>query len=251
MNLLAVYNIVCADAAGTKVPLTRVAFVFDDSMEIEDNIERVAAKLGFQGVEALEWETLEFTPAEGWDDQIRKEWKIDTIVSRVLAAAKELDNRDETHLVQSIGLGSLINPSGKFYVPFACSNVSGDCPVCAGDGHVRSIGADKVKRSRARYAADKIRDRLSRRHGFYVDWPPLWKRLLGAADRVASECAATATCPVCDGNGSKSATDDERWREAFEDILKPHDMNLEQSEHDSCFYLVTKYTPAEETSEAE
>lgn len=40
---------------------------------------------------------------------------------------------EKSQEIRSIYLGSLINPSGKYYLPFACSNVEG-CPRCHGTG---------------------------------------------------------------------------------------------------------------------
>lgn len=40
---------------------------------------------------------------------------------------------DEGVQVAGVYLGTLINPSGKYYMPFACSNVE-VCPRCKGEG---------------------------------------------------------------------------------------------------------------------
>jgi hypothetical protein len=45
----------------------------------------------------------------------------------------ELMSDDPSNNYMSVYLGTLINPSGKYYLPFACSNVD-DCPRCKGKG---------------------------------------------------------------------------------------------------------------------
>jgi hypothetical protein len=47
-----------------------------------------------------------------------------------------------------LGASIALNPSGKFYLPFACSNVAGDCPVCGGKGS-REPRTGKRARKRA------------------------------------------------------------------------------------------------------
>jgi hypothetical protein len=137
--------------------------------------------------------------------------------------AKELENADwendcdnPDNDIRTVWLGSCIAlcPSQKFYMPFACSNVAGDCPVCKGEG---SISPRTGKRVRAR----------AKRRGHDFSKGTVKRGCMGvpAAQRYAARVqsfrdrayrAYNLTCVACDGMGSISAARDERWREKLE-----------------------------------
>ena len=41
---------------------------------------------------------------------------------------------DDPYMTTYLGSCLSLAPSGKYYMPFACSNVAGDCPFCRGRG---------------------------------------------------------------------------------------------------------------------
>lgn len=235
--------------ASAEVEFENVVLILDGDATPQDKVQAMheyAAKIGRPDLRPYTWQSQFFRTPPAWHEAIRAEWFIDKVVARCNAAEKEVRNDDDTQVEQRILLGSLINPSGKYYVPFAAGNVSGDCRVCRSTGEILNLNADKVARSRARHLSDALFKRLGSRYGFYSDYPEVWKRAVTAANQAADKNKATIECPVCRGCGSKSAADDEAWREAFEEILKPHGMNLENDENDSILYVITKYSPREE-----
>src|SRR5215469_11736670 len=68
-----------------------------------------------------------------------------------------------------LGTTFSLTPSGKFYVPFACSNVAGDCPVCKGEGKVEPRTGKRI-RKRAEARARAFARRVARR-GFLQSKP--------------------------------------------------------------------------------
>lgn len=157
---------------------------------------------------------------------------------------------DESIEVRRIYLGTVfsLTPSGKYYLPFACSNVAGDCKTCGGSGKL----TPRVSRRRAK----KIKAML-RLYGkrMLARLPQGWRltasRLTSgrgygdlSAHRAYFERYRTKRqalhdlidrqCKRCDGTGSQSAADDERWREQTEEDLRSIDCYLESGEGDPC-----------------
>lgn len=222
----------------------------DDLDKVETAVAYFAKKNGSTLADVEDFDTVTLLEPADWDAAIRREWKIDAIAQRVeTEEAYESQEPGSNTLTQRVLLGSLINPSGKYYVPFAASNVAGDCPVCEGRCHVYNPAADKAVRNRARDIDYLLTPRLSKRYGFYADWPTVWqKAICGVRDRQES-AASRLTCPMCAGLGSESACDDAEWRTAFDKILLPLKLYLENGEDDSTLYFVCRYTEKPEETE--
>lgn len=90
-----------------------------------------------------------------------------------------------------LGASFALNFSGKYYQPFACSNVE-YCEYCNGKGYVGwSMGYN-------------IEALSQYRHGYTYQYP----------------------CPVCDFMGSEEAAKDEIWAEVLEKIAESHGMSV-------------------------
>lgn len=128
---------------------------------------------------------------------------------------------------KAVFLGSIfsLTPSGKFYAPFACSNVDA-CPVCKGSG---SVGAHKKKR---------IRKKAGKRYQQLMD-----RARNGSRDKAIAEypqrqryqrMSLGTSCTFCAGMGSREAYLDECWREQAEAELDTIGAWLEGGEGDPC-----------------
>ena len=143
-----------------------------------------------------------------------------------LAVRRYLDNqewdvdgneeREERRLY--IGTVSACYPSGKFYMPWACSNVEA-CASCKGQGSTL-----RVKRRTAK-------KRIKR--GYPVP-------------------SGRVPCTACGGLGSREAHLDERWRayaESFADALGK--VSFEHGDGDPCDLFFVEYRDVEEEEEEE
>lgn len=118
---------------------------------------------------------------------------------------------DEDEEERSIYLGSVfsLTPSGKFYMPFACSNVAA-CDSCKGSGHVLNVKRRIHKKwihayeRQRRLWQKRSRDwQMGQRHASAAP---------GARTAYRNYLRVSRTCTVCGGLGSREAHLDELWR---------------------------------------
>jgi len=127
-----------------------------------------------------------------------------------------------------LGTVFALTPSGKYYMPYACSNVAA-CPVCKGSG---TIGAHRKRRIRAKAKAranELIADAI-RRYGRGSDGVRAQYAMRQRADRLADGFS----CPRCEGIGSAEARDDEVWQEQAESELNSIGACLTSGDGDPC-----------------
>lgn len=164
---------------------------------------------------------------------------------------EELDSEeweDDSFLGDSqtrrVYLGTVFSllPSGKYYTPWANSNVSG-CHCCHGKGTIPGHPNARVrKRNKSRYEkmlglAQKLGPEYAVRH---------------ADVRLAARDRFEKTCPVCHGVGSKEAYLDECWYEQAEEELDSIGCSLDAGEGDPCDLFAVEYrdVPEEDDEEA-
>lgn len=160
-------------------------------------------------------------------------------------AKAEID--DEGYARIYVGTIFSLTPSGKFYTPWACSNVRG-CAGCGGTGIVRSRVSARRRKKWDNF--HKIRKTWVKRYGPPANWPP---RIQARSERInALNYRARTICTNCGGLGSREAYLDERWQEYVEKTLEPHGCWLESGEGDGTdLYLCTKRETGETTSDGE
>lgn len=197
---------------------------------------------------------IECLTDDDWVEAIKREWNLTRILAAVLQEPiTQLG--DSEAWGRALYLGELINPSGKYYLPFAASNVAEDCPLCNGVGELKNpldltMLPDLAERV---HAASELRHSILPTGMFFTDLPEDKRQVVKLCTLVESLIKPTIQCPRCGGHGSASARDDEDWREAFEKILsdmserlpKPHegDLQLEQGLNgDGCSFYVVQYT---------
>lgn len=159
-------------------------------------------------------------------------------------------------------LGSIfsLTPSGKYYLPFACSNVAG-CDCCRGSGQViaRRYKRRVQKRHASRHA--RIMRRWEARYGSPtgIYGRPLTAHEATARAWILSQPTAFrqmyrgafspgSTCTACGGCGSREAHLDEVWREQAEAELESIGCSLENGEGDASDLFAVEYrdTPGPE-----
>jgi hypothetical protein len=104
-------------------------------------------------------------------------------------------------------------PSGKFYTPFACSNVA-DCPQCRGNG---TVGFSPKKRIRKK-AEKRVKKYFSGGEYYKKRNAPLstCERFFKTYKKAVKLAFGSTTCPNCGGLGSREAYLDELWHEQAE-----------------------------------
>ena len=166
--------------------------------------------------------------------------------------------------VRRVYLGTVFGlmPSGKFYMPFACSNVMG-CATCGGTGTLPLHARRRVtKKMVSRHAAiirkfDRLVgsdcgspgllaafrvDRSRRAACRYIDRFP---------KRYRSRAFYGASCTACGGTGSREAHLDELWREYAESVCESVGACLASGEGDPCDMFVEEYRDTPDAEDAE
>ncbi len=146
---------------------------------------------------------------------------------------------------RSVFLGTVfsLTPSGKFYTPFACSNVT-PCPLCKGAGFFPAHPKRRiVKKWKARN--DQRMRRIQRMRAAHVD-----EDTVRAYYTRTHSIALTVECEYCGGLGSREAHLDELWRELAEEEMESIGASLENGEGDPCDLFATEFRDSPDTEEA-
>jgi hypothetical protein len=133
---------------------------------------------------------------------------------------------------RAIYIGSVFSlvPSGKYYTPWANSNVD-NCPCCHGTGTIPGHPSARIrKRNQKRYERMlRLGLKLGREYS-----------IRHASARKAAHNRWQKTCSVCEGIGSKEAHDDKVWYEQAEEELSKIGCWLESGEGDPCDLFVVE-----------
>lgn len=136
---------------------------------------------------------------------------------------------DPDRLVRRVFLGTVFQllPSGKYYMPWARSNVD-PCTVCGGNGSVGGHRKRRVQERALKRNAAMLRQALRR-------WGPGSERVRQDYKR-RKRCARflPRECPHCGGVGSREAYLDQLWTEEVEDELAKIGASLVSGEGDPC-----------------
>ena len=150
-----------------------------------------------------------------------RSWNWDRIVS-IAKDNAEYDEFSDSN-IGSLYLGSILNlfPSGKFYLPFACSNVD-PCPHCHGEGYMPNLNSDPELHDEAKKEARKLHVEMTTKYGHYCErrWPAFQRAAIAALDARSEQFKPYVTCPYCGGCGSEEAHLDDLFREALEQVAE-------------------------------
>jgi hypothetical protein len=167
------------------------------------------------------------------------------------AIRRELDTEEweedgfNDSMVRRTFLGTVfvLVPSGKYYEPFACSNLS-LCSVCHGN---RFIGAHRSRRvrNRARARHNKVERLALKRYNRGSPGVIKTYKIRNKAQQIWHG----RPCPHCEAIGSREAYLDEVWKEEVEEQLRDIGASLEHGEGDPCDLFAVEYKEMEDDDE--
>jgi len=149
--------------------------------------------------------------------------RIDTYTRQIRRDFKWENIRAEAWREGYCFLGSVfsLTPSGKFYMPFACSNVMG-CRRCKGTGSVNNRKGSEVVYNALDAACTVLLHKLWETEGMAVAWSDEAKARMAKAREERDQYRASLTCTWCRGSGSHEAAMDEDWQEALTRVAGEH-----------------------------
>ena len=155
-------------------------------------------------------------------------------------------------LFRSIYLGTVMSltPSGKFYTPYANSNVD-SCPRCKGKGTVANKGANPEVFLVLQECDHQLRTHLMEEYGAYAsgNWPKDLTGFLDSLVQYSNKMAPNQDCLFCGSLGSREAMLDELWHETANEAAGEHDSWIEEGEGDPCDLFLVQRVVDEDTSE--
>jgi len=126
-----------------------------------------------------------------------------------------------------------LTPSGKYYMPWACSNVE-PCTVCKGAGQIDNPYSSpehyenvlKIEQQLCKYLLENI--------GTYWEWPENLRLAIDRLRRQTAEWQPKIECETCGGVGSEEAHLDELFYEKLEEEAEQHGLFITHGEGDPC-----------------
>lgn len=125
-----------------------------------------------------------------------------------------------------------IFPSGKYYAPFASSNVDGDCHICKGKGSTGNRKAAPLLEAGARAAREELTRKNGAANKLFHQWSPEDRRMAAHLDGEMAKYGPRRTCLACAGTGSLSAARDSDFREALEAVAAEYNGVITEGQGD-------------------
>jgi len=146
-----------------------------------------------------------------------------------------------------IGTVFSLCPSGKYYQPFACSNVD-PCPKCKGEGSIKNPFYNKKAYERALENDRFYRFEAIRLFGPYCEgnWLKSWEDIISKTENTYRFFEEEKTCPYCEGIGSREAYEDSVFYELLEEVASEKGFFVTSGEGDPCDILIGKIFEREE-----
>jgi hypothetical protein len=163
----------------------------------------------------------------------------------------EEDHDNPGSQVRTLYLGSVLSiyPSGKYYLPFACSNLD-PCPACNGSGNVKLRQSNREKgkaAARLRRHSRKLRRLYGKTRPAFARGPrqdnSARKYLAGrkgllSVNTISERARGLAQCVNCQGMGSREAYLDSVFSEELEAEAEAAGVWLMSGEGDGLDVLV-------------
>lgn len=151
---------------------------------------------------------------------------------------KDFDEAEVHHGMKYVYLGSILEmgPSGKFYTPFACSNVT-PCPKCKGTGGTPNKHHKKKKHDRLEVKLIKLTMATIQKYGSYWNWPPETQTKINKIRKQQRHWQQHNECDQCGACGSQEAWLDEKYWCQIEMDLEEIGAFRTSSEGDGCDVL--------------
>lgn len=148
---------------------------------------------------------------------------------------------DETNdqIVREVYFGNVLDiyPSGKYYLPFACSNVV-PCPKCHGEGTIPNPRYDEMTYEALSHLERNRLRRMTRGGKHYNIMPKQWQREMDLIRQVIRMVEPKIECPCCYGVGSREAYEDQVFTRYFEEYLAERDIYITASDGNGCDMIV-------------
>jgi hypothetical protein len=171
------------------------------------------------------------------------QFKKDRTILNINAVKQELDNAEiyedeDGNKIQTIYLGSILNltPSGKFYTPFANSNVD-HCQRCEGTGSIKNKHGQITKMRRI---TKYIRELTNEWETPYRELTKHQQNKINKLRKMKEHYSIYVTCPECRGLGSLEARLDQDWWEQLESELDEIEAYSHGSEGDGCDVMISR-----------
>lgn len=152
-----------------------------------------------------------------------------------------------------IFVGTVFNlmPSGKYYTPYANSNVD-TCSRCGGKGDVDNPRGKKRSFERLTRRCQRTTRNLIKQYGAWPCWPETAQKKLDLLRAKTARYDYLVSCPQCHGVGSHEAFLDQEFRQALEDVAEEHGCWVTEGKGDPCdVFIGCTLQPVEEEQEEE
>jgi len=151
---------------------------------------------------------------------------------------------------RAVYLGTVMSltPSGKYYLPFACSNVN-PCPRCKGATTVANKHYNPALFQVVDEYEQQVCGHLLKEYGMYSEFPQDLRAFLDLLRNIRSRVQEKIECSYCGGVGSREAYLDEVWNETTEETASEHGAYMFSGEDDPCDLFLGE--SVEETEEVE
>jgi hypothetical protein len=161
---------------------------------------------------------------------------------------KDLDG----NTLKSVFIGTCFNimPSGKYYMPFACSNVE-KCSNCGGKGEIINPNADMALYEEYKKKEQFWIEELKKNDKMYCHLTDSEKKFIDNIRKCINYYAETIECSICHGIGSEEAYKDQVMQEALEDYAIKYGAFVHSGEGDPCDMFVSIVVDEEEDMEME
>jgi len=182
-------------------------------------------------------------------------WDWENIIASAQENPQEADDfmgDGGTYGSEYIGSILSLSPSGKYYTPWANSNVD-LCPMCHGKTKVKNKHSDPAKYADVTAAIQMLREYGMANFPQYTAWPSELIGQIDAQRKIEQQVQPEFSCPRCGGLGSYEAYQDQEYWQALEDVASAHGGYIEQGEGDplDTFFCITIDNPEDEEDDDE
>lgn len=171
----------------------------------------------------------------GCEEMTSEIFDLEHIKNKFISANIEED--DDGNKIKSVFLGTVMDltPSGKYYTPFANSNIE-KCPRCNGSGLVVNKRFDRGEFYKLWTECGILTQHMINCFGPYCEgkWPADLKKILDRKRKKMDHSRSVWNCPRCDGVGSEEVKLDIEWHRQAERELATINAVLEPGQGDPC-----------------
>ena len=164
-----------------------------------------------------------------------QQWDWATLKKEALSNVEEREDGDGLFGMTFIGTVFNLIPSGKYYTPWAASNVE-LCPKCGGEKQIKRRRANEVRHTELVNQQRLLRLEAIALYGAFSEgrWTPEVIEQIESLDKEIQSTAPTRTCPMCGGVGSREAYLDSLFEEALNEVAEDNGMWITSGEGDLC-----------------